>query len=136
MENNESGENMATGGNNATGAGKGGFENKLGDLGDLNEVKGMGAASFLRFDKMFFPIIARYLFIALCILLLLGGVAGLIGAIVSIFTTGILAGLFLMVAVVFYVAISLVFLRIWFELILVGFSINEAVQEIRKNTRK
>ena len=98
----------------------------------LNEIKGMGLMSFFSFDRMLFPLVARYVFIILCLFSILGVVLGVLASFIAIFTTGILTGILGVVGSVLWGAIGLVFTRFWFEFMLVGFKINENIQLLRE----
>jgi hypothetical protein len=95
------------------------------------EIKGRGVGGFFSFDHMYFPIVARYLFIVLCVLSVLGIVAGVLGGLVSIFTVGFFAGLSMMFGAVVFGIFGIIFMRLWFEMIMLGFSINENVRALR-----
>lgn len=97
----------------------------------LNEFKRLGPMSFFSFDRMFFPVIARYVFIFICALVLLGAVLGVLGGLVAIVSQGIVAGIGAMIGSVLFAALALIGVRFWFEFVLVAFKINEAVQEMR-----
>ena len=100
---------------------------------DLGELKKANAWSFFSFDRLYFPVVARYFFILLCILSVVFYVIG-IGS--ALFTQGIIAGIGAAVFGVIMLAIGLFFMRIWFELILVSFNIHDAVKDIRDNLKK
>lgn len=96
---------------------------------DMQQFKQMNRGSFFKFDKLYFPIIARWLFIVAVILIALGTVVGFLGSLVGM---QLLGAIFALIGGL----ISIVAVRIWFELILVVFNINDAVQELRENKRK
>lgn len=102
----------------------------------LNEIKGDdGILGLFNFKKMYFPFFARVLFIIYCLLTVLAGLVLVVLAFVTMFNRGFLDGLMaLFIAGVFVIA-SVILGRIWIELIMVAFNINEAVQDIRNMLR-
>jgi len=77
---------------------------------------------FLFFRKMITPVIIQILFWA--------GVAfTVIGGIVAMFTTGFLYGLAMVV-------LGPIGVRIWCELLIVLFKVNDTLTDIRNNTKK
>lgn len=103
---------------------------------DLGELRKMDKGSFFSFDKLYFPTIARYLFIILCIFVAVGAIIGVLAGFAALFTTGFLSGLGVIIGSLIYGVVVIFFLRIWFEFVLVMFNINDAVQDIRKNCGK
>ncbi|MDR1613368.1 MAG: DUF4282 domain-containing protein [Planctomycetota bacterium] len=102
----------------------------------VDDMRGIDKSSFFKFDKLYFPMIARFLFMALAAVILLSGAVGVMVSLVSMFTAGFLSGLFGIAASAAYAVVAVFFVRIWFELILVVFNINDALQEIKVNLRK
>ncbi len=60
---------------------------------EVNELKKMDKGSFFNFDKLYFPTVARYIFIIICIVLAVLGVVGVIGSLVVLFSGKIIGGL-------------------------------------------
>ena len=77
---------------------------------------------FLFFRKMITPVIIQILF-------WIGVAFAVIGGIVAIFTTGFLYGLGMIV-------LGPVVVRIWTELLIVLFKVNDTLTDIRNNTKK
>ena len=103
---------------------------------DMNALKSMDKGSFFNFDRLIFPSIAKWLFILLSVLIAVVGICFFVAGFIGLFTTGFAAGLGIMVFAVIYTILSILLTRIWFELVLVMFKINEAVQDIRTNCKK
>jgi hypothetical protein len=102
----------------------------------VDEVKGIDKSSFFKFDKLYFPMIARFLFLLAVAVIVFFGAVGVIANLVAMFTVGFFSGLIGMVASAVGAVVGIFVVRIWFELVLVVFNINDAVQEIKVNTRK
>lgn len=101
-----------------------------------DEAKNFGRHSFLRFDRLYFPVIARPLFMILCAAVAVFGVIFVIIGIAGVFTIGMWHGLGVIAGAIVCTALAAFLLRMWFELVLVAFNMNDALQEIRVNTRK
>ena len=104
--------------------------------GELDALKKFDKKSFFSFDKLFFPAFARILFIVLCILIAIACVLAVVAGIVSLFTIGFFAGLAGIVGAILSSIMMIVAMRFWFEVVLVAFNINEAVQDIREHIKK
>ncbi len=103
---------------------------------DFEQLKKMDKGSFFNFDKLYFPFIAKWLFLLGLALIVISGIFMILGGLAAIFTAGVLSGLGVIVGAIIYVVVSAFLLRIWFEFILVLFNINDAVQDIRENCKK
>ena len=107
------------------------------DIEDIGgeKIRTLTWQSFFRFDQMIFPVLAKLLFIVLCALaVVIAGIVVLSGAVMlfSNFSGGVI-----MVFGGFVQGIlSLLFLRLWFEAILVIFSINDRLGDIRDSVKK
>ena len=99
------------------------------------EIKGRGIMGFFSFEHLYFPVVARYVFIILCVLSVIGMVFGVIGGLIAIISTGVGAGIGMMLAAVIGGVFGLIFLRLWFEMVVVGFSINDNLKAIRNNMK-
>ena len=104
--------------------------------GELDALKKFDKKSFFSFDKLYFPAFARILFIVMCILIVAVCVVAVIAGIVSLFTIGFFAGIAGIFGAIISSVLMIVAMRFWFEVVLVAFNINEAVQDIRENVRK
>lgn len=93
-------------------------------------IRERGLMGFFSFDHFYFPVIARYVFIAFCILGAVGMLLGVLGGILAVVTGNILAGIGAMIGSVVGCAISLFAIRLWFELFLLGFKIYEGVKKM------
>ena len=100
----------------------------------IREIKGRGIMGFFSFDTLYFPIIARYLFIVICVFSVIGVLFGMLGGFVSM-ATSFVAGLTMVIGSIIAGLMTIVGTRIWFELILLGFKINDGIQEIRAKTK-
>ena len=96
----------------------------------LGEIRGRGIMGFLSFDHLYFPIIARYIFIIVCIVSVIGIVFGFLGGLIALFTGKISAGIGAMIGAVVFGFLGLIGTRIWFELIILGFKVNENLEKI------
>ncbi len=97
----------------------------------LGEIKGRGVMGFFSFERLYFPVVARYLFIVLFILIVLGIVLGVVGGLVSMVTFSVISGISAIFGSIITGAIFIIGLRIWFEMFVVGFKINENLEKIR-----
>ena len=104
--------------------------------GELDALKKFDKKSFFSFDKLFFPAFARILFIVLCILIAIACVLAVVAGIISLFTIGFFAGLAGIAGAILSSVMMIVAMRFWFEVVLVAFNINEAVQDIREHIKK
>ncbi len=98
----------------------------------LEEFKHLSLLSFFSFDRMFFPVIARYVFLFIVAIIAIGALFGVLGGLASFVSVGLLAGIGTIIGSVLFAVLALIGVRFWFEFLLVAFKINEAVQEIRK----
>ena len=104
--------------------------------GELAALKKFNIKSFFCFDKLYFPAFARILFIVMCFLIGAVCVVTVIAGIVSLFTIGFFAGIAGIFGAIIFSTLMIVAMRFWFEVVLVAFNINEAVQDIRESVRK
>ena len=91
-----------------------------------------GVMGFFKFDRLYFPDFARILFTIICLFLALLFLLGVVGSLASMASVGFFFGLKNLAFVVIGVITAVVMTRIWIELVLVAFKINEAVQEIKE----
>ncbi|MDR2391433.1 MAG: DUF4282 domain-containing protein [Planctomycetota bacterium] len=96
----------------------------------LREIRKRGVSGFFRFDKMYFPVIARFVFVLKCVVIALMAVAGALGGVVTMLGGSILAGLGVIVVSIFGGIIVLIVVRISFEMFLIAFNINENLEAI------
>lgn len=93
----------------------------------------MSWQDFSRFDKMIAPTIIRWVFLIGLALIILGGLISFLGLIITSITQNeavpLLIGLFL---VPIGTALTLLTWRIYCEIIIVIFSINESLTDIKK----
>lgn len=83
-----------------------------------NLVSGNIAKDILFLDKMLTPKIITFVYWILLVILIIGGIVGMVkGQIIQS---------------IFAILLGAVFIRIWCELFIVFFKMNEALQEIRK----
>ena len=111
-----------------------GAASELGNDADkaLGEIGGRGFLGFFRFDKMYFPVIARFVFILKCAVIALAAVVGVFAGFANMLGGSILAGLGVIVFSILAGAITLIVVRIWFEMFLIAFTINENLEAIKK----
>ena len=102
----------------------------------LNDLKKMDKGSFFSFDKMYFPTFARYLFIIMCALIGIVGIIGVLFGLYSMFAVGFFSGVSMILTGVITSVVMIVAMRFWFEMVLVIFSVNDAVQDIRLSIKK
>ncbi len=98
-------------------------------LRDLKEPGGL--KSFFKFEKMYFPTLASILFILSCIGAVLFFLFGILGAFVGMAQSGFFAGLLGIFGVVVGSVVMIVMTRVWIEIALVAFKINDTLHEIR-----
>ena len=113
--------------------------NEMNELkNELEELKKGGFLSnfLFGFKKLYFPAIARFLFILAWVIIALVGAAGCVFGLYTMITASFGMGLIFIIGVAVYVIMLIFMIRIWFELILVLFTINDAVQDIRKSCKK
>ena len=98
----------------------------------LQELKsGGGIMALFDFNKMYFPFFARTLFMIACGLLAVTGAFGIVMAFVAMAKVGFFEGLKALFAVGIMVILAVVMGRIWLELTMVVFKMNEGIQDIR-----
>lgn len=98
----------------------------------LQELKSDGGVfALFNFNKMYFPFFARTLFIVVCVLMALIGVLGIVAAFIAMAKVGFFEGLKALFGVGVMVIVTIIMARIWVELTLVAFKINEGIQDIR-----
>ncbi|MDR3211857.1 MAG: DUF4282 domain-containing protein [Planctomycetota bacterium] len=86
---------------------------------------------FLDFKTLYFPIFAKWVFAVIAALVVIFGLVGVVFGLVSLVSVGFFSGLALIAGSVIYSAFILVIIRLWFELVVVVFNINDAIQDIR-----
>ena len=102
----------------------------------LNALKGEdGILGLFNFKKMYFPFFAHVLFIVYCVGIALGGLVLAAMALYVMFSRSFLDGLMGVFMSGVFVVASIILGRIWIELIMVAFNINDAVQDIRDMLR-
>ena len=94
-----------------------------------------GSLFDLSFSSFVAPRIIKILFVLVLILIALGVLAGLGGAVFQLINGEVLPALITLVALPFVVIIELILARMWMELIIVTFRIAENVQEINQKTK-
>lgn len=94
--------------------------------------KSPGISALFSFDRMVTPSVLRILYFIGVILIVLSGVAYLVLGLISGNTTAILLAL---VSALLGVPLSILVLRIYFELIYVIFSINDHLSDIKQGLR-
>ena len=97
----------------------------------LDDIKGRGIMGFFSFEHMYFPIIARYFFILICVLIIIGTSLSAVLGLVAMFGGAIGSGIGAIVGSVIFGAVGLLGVRIWFEMLLLGFTINRNLESIR-----
>ncbi len=100
----------------------------------ITELKGRGIKGFFDFKFMYFPIIARYVFVVTVILSVLGMGMGVLGGLSVMVSTGFINGLLAIVFAIVGGVFGILFTRIMFEMILLGFKVYETLQEINRKT--
>ena len=97
----------------------------------MGEIRSRGVMGFFSFDGFYFPVIARCLFIILFILAVIGIVLGVIGGLVSMVSLNFIGGFIAMIGSVVGGILGIIGLRIWFEMLMVAFKINENLEKVR-----
>jgi len=97
----------------------------------MNEIKNAGLAGFLGFNTLYFPIIAKVLWIILIVLAILG----MLVMIVASFFQSILDGIFSIVLVPLFGCFMLLQMRVWFEFMVVAFRINDGIQQMNEKMK-
>ena len=99
------------------------------------EMRQGGWRSLFTFDTMYFPIFAHYVFVVFVVLVLLIGLGGIVAAFSVMARIGFSDGMYSLLQSVAMAAVLLVAGRLWIELAMVVFKINEAVQDIRRHVK-
>ena len=107
-------------------------ELRAGAAQTLNEVKGIRIKDLFSFDKLIFPRIAQILFVLYVVLAVLFLGISLIGAVVALVKGQIGSAVAALIGSVISTLFMLIFGRIWIEVVLVAFKINEGVQDIKQ----
>ncbi len=94
-----------------------------------------GSLFDLSFSSFVAPKIIKVLYVLVLILIALGVLAGLGGAVFALIQGEIVQALLTLVVLPFAVIIELILARMWTELIIVSFRIAENVQEINQKTK-
>ncbi|MCL1999861.1 MAG: DUF4282 domain-containing protein [Planctomycetes bacterium] len=102
----------------------------------IDEIKSRGAMGIFSFEHLYFPAIARCLFIILFILVGLGVILGVIAGLATMVNVGVIYGFITMISVILSGVLGLIGLRVWFEMLIVAFKINESLEKIRGNCCK
>ncbi len=102
----------------------------------VEDIKKGGLPALFRFDKMYFPGLATFLFAAYVIIVAFLGIIGFIAALSSwpeeMGFWGWLYGVGLaIITPIFLIVLG----RIWVEIVMVAFKINEGVQDIRASLK-
>lgn len=107
------------------------FLNILNTERTLKMLNNFNLKNLLNFDVMLFPRVARICYIVLAVISVLFGVGLIMRGIDSPWGGGllVLSGLFTMI-------LAPLFIRLWFEMILVVFMIYEYLRDIRKTLTK
>ncbi len=100
------------------------------------EMREGGWRSLFTFDAMYFPVFAHYVFVVFVILVLLVGLGGIVAAFSVMARFGFSDGMYSLLQSVAMAVVLLVAGRLWIELAMVVFKINEAVQDIRQHVKK
>ncbi len=101
----------------------------------IGEIRGRGMKGFFNFEFMYFPIIARYVFVVIVILVIIGMIFGVLANLAALVGTSIIGGIIGIVMTLIGGGLTILFTRISFEMILLGFKIYEEVREVNRKTR-
>ncbi len=101
-----------------------------------DETRQGGWKRFFSFETMYFPLFAQYVFLVFVVLALLVGLAGILAAFSLMARIGFSDGMFELFRIVVGVAVVILGGRLWLELAMVIFKINEALQDIRRHVTK
>ena len=94
-------------------------------------IKGAGIAGIFGFKAFYFPVIARILWILAIILVVLFSCLGIVLSFFNGVTNGIVTLFLAPLGAVVY----LVIIRIWFELVLIAFRINDGIQQMNEKMK-
>ena len=98
----------------------------------LRDLKSPGGLkSFFKFEKMYFPALASVIFVIACLATVVFLLLGVLGALVGMASDGFFSGLVAIVGIVLGAVIMIVMTRVWIEIALVAFKINDSLREIR-----
>ncbi|MCD8350261.1 MAG: DUF4282 domain-containing protein [Planctomycetaceae bacterium] len=95
-----------------------------------------GWKRFFSFETLYFPVFAHYVFIVFVVLVLLVGLGGIVAAFSLMARVGFSDGMYGLLQSVATVAVLIVGGRLWLELTMVVFKMNEALQDIRRHVTK
>ena len=98
----------------------------------MNELKSGGIGGIFSFDKMYFPVIARWLFIIITVIIVIFGVLGVLGSLVNILPGNIIPGIVGVIVSGIGMILWFIFTRVWFEMLLLGFKIYDELKAIRQ----
>ena len=99
----------------------------------LRDLKGPGGLkSFFKFEKMYFPKLAGILFIIACLATVFFLLLGVLGALAGMAADGFFSGLVALLGVVVGAVVMIVMTRVWIEIALVAFKINDSLREIKE----
>jgi len=96
----------------------------------LNDIKKQGVMGFFSFDTLYFPKIARFVFIVVCILSVIGMALGVLGGLVAMAQGNLGAGMGGIIVSIVGSLMWMVGLRIWFEMMMVAFKINGNIEKL------
>jgi len=91
-----------------------------------SQIKGQGLRGIFSFDTLYYPMIARVLWIISLVLLALFVVIMIIGGFAKGIGAGIAGLIFIPLIGIFYA----IMIRVWFEFMIVLFKINDGIQEL------
>lgn len=98
----------------------------------LEQISGHGFRDFFNFDKLIFPGIARIIFVAFTIAMIIIGLLGVAAGFAAMPDVGFLAGIGSVFAALITAVFMIILARVWIEIVLVAFKINDGVQDIRR----
>lgn len=98
----------------------------------LEQISGHGFRDIFNFDKLIFPSLARIVFVAFTVAMVLLGLLGVAAGFAAMPEVGFFGGLASVFAAVITTVFMVILARIWIEIVLVAFKINDGVQDIRK----
>ena len=99
----------------------------------LNDLRSPGGVmGFFKFDRLYFPDFARILFTIICLFLVVVFLFGVVASFISMASVGFFSGLINLVVIFVSTIVMVVMARVWIEVVLVAFKINESVQDIKE----
>lgn len=97
----------------------------------LHQIEGHGFRDFFNFDRLIFPSIARIVFLVFTIAMVVVGLLGIVAGFASMPEAGFFSGFADVCMAIVCAAFMIVMARIWIEIVLVAFKINDGVQDIK-----